>query len=1336
MPVSGSVSHGFTSGAATSLTISHTADGNPLYVLLSWFVSSGGTETASIVTGVTFNGVGLTRGGHAAVAGNTLEWWRILTPTAGTYNVVISASASRRLTAAVLNLTGWPDALARHRFAYAGAFAGTTQPTVTVDTASGNDVIDWLGWNDNTQNVTAGAGQTELWNQEGTTGGGAGDAGDQGSSGSRKVASATTATMSWTCAVTAEYWGLGALSFRDSAATFEDGDPGTLVTAELTTRSSDVLPYAEVDLNDAETYYDGYKAPKLLQVSPISRGLSDVQGRIQHASFGVELSDADRSLRGLLDDATDQYLANCPLVIRTVSDDDRRAELPMRVEMSGYVSEYEPRQGLRFGFEGIDWLKKRLAKANKKPEYWQPLLTRTDFKTLPADLINKAAPLVYGKVSDEVSATIDPELYPRNSYDPGWTEFGYNGWATGTLSTQNYYVYVTTIFDGVESMRYAFPFSFAANGASPAFHVRFLTSRTPTYFRIYLSDSNEFEPFTNPLAGTFARYVDIEPDDAPTTVNPYGGATGNRYYLIDSETVGADYQALVVGSGATAVVPARGACPTLYVGEKQVDGESWGEFLICRGAVKDVIDAFVGGVRVTSYGLATDVLCPFQTDYATELGAQYVDINGRRYTTLYAKGNVRLHAIDGSAPITVNVWGYETVGDGSGTLLTSPVLQHQHFVTNFLAPDAMPDTTWLADAEDLPIGTPCVNEDSYDETENALQARISGGYESAGIIGAKGEHESALDILSDFQVCGDFEAGIDRLGRIMVTAEPNSAPATATEFDDILKIVDRSFSARATTNTNFFNVQPYRHTQDYTGRTRDGWFLSGESRDAASITNYTQEREAPQIDLRFLRANTAQAIDTILDVVQRRRLRYRHPLRTVTLTVPFLDSADVELGDVLRLDHIEGVSASGWVGHDVRVLDIETDLGQWVRKFTCYDLDPIYAGLDDAVEPTEYANAETDTITSLQQNAQNTELELADVQAQLAALDAEVTALGASLATRQTVRAATTANITISTALNNGDTLDGVTLATSDLVLVKDQSSASENGIYVVGVSPARSTLFDTYNEHPGALITVQEGTTNADTLWLCTSNVGGTLNTTAISFAQFTSGTASGADTYTGTYASPPGSPNTGDLWMPSNSFYISRYGGSAWVPWGPIFPCTDPSLLSFTWTNQGSAAVDTTYGGIYLSVAANAGASWRIRKKTAPATPWTVTMMFLGNGIADNSTWCLLFRESSTGRLHTIHKAATSTNLRVTKWTNPSTVSANYVDITNGIPSGRMQFFQISDDGSNRISRVSSDGQHWIQVHSVGRTDFLTADEWGFAVFDNATYDVGMTVLSLVEA
>ena len=101
------------------------------------------------------------------------------------------------------------------------------------------------------------------------------------------------------------------------------------------------------------------------------------------------------------------------------------------------------------------------------------------------------------------------------------------------------------------------------------------------------------------------------------------------------------------------------------------------------------------------------------------------------------------------------------------------------------------------------------------------------------------------------------------------------------------------------------------------------------------------------------------------------------------------------------------------------------------------------------------------------------------------------------------VVAATTANITIATALNAGDTLDGVTLAAGDKVLVKNQSTASQNGIYTVAASPARNGSFDSWNEHLNALVKVNGGSTNGGKYFRCTVSSGGTLDTTDITFVE-----------------------------------------------------------------------------------------------------------------------------------------------------------------------------------------------------------------------------------------
>ncbi len=106
---------------------------------------------------------------------------------------------------------------------------------------------------------------------------------------------------------------------------------------------------------------------------------------------------------------------------------------------------------------------------------------------------------------------------------------------------------------------------------------------------------------------------------------------------------------------------------------------------------------------------------------------------------------------------------------------------------------------------------------------------------------------------------------------------------------------------------------------------------------------------------------------------------------------------------------------------------------------------------------------------------------------------------------KASVRAASTAAVTIATALNVGDTIDGVTLADGDRVLLKDQTDASQNGVYTAGATPARATDFDTNAEvTAGAFFFIEEGTTNGDAGFIITTNDDITVGTTDITFTQF----------------------------------------------------------------------------------------------------------------------------------------------------------------------------------------------------------------------------------------
>jgi hypothetical protein len=129
-----------------------------------------------------------------------------------------------------------------------------------------------------------------------------------------------------------------------------------------------------------------------------------------------------------------------------------------------------------------------------------------------------------------------------------------------------------------------------------------------------------------------------------------------------------------------------------------------------------------------------------------------------------------------------------------------------------------------------------------------------------------------------------------------------------------------------------------------------------------------------------------------------------------------------------------------------------------------------------------------------------------------AATKAYVDSATEGLHIHESVVAATTANVNLANALENGDTLDGITLATGNRILVKNQTTTSENGIYVVQASgqPTRATDFDTATEvDSGDFVFVYSGTINASTGWVQT-NRPATIGTDPIVFTQF-----SGAGTY-----------------------------------------------------------------------------------------------------------------------------------------------------------------------------------------------------------------------------
>ncbi len=118
-----------------------------------------------------------------------------------------------------------------------------------------------------------------------------------------------------------------------------------------------------------------------------------------------------------------------------------------------------------------------------------------------------------------------------------------------------------------------------------------------------------------------------------------------------------------------------------------------------------------------------------------------------------------------------------------------------------------------------------------------------------------------------------------------------------------------------------------------------------------------------------------------------------------------------------------------------------------------------------------------------------------------AATKAYVDQVAQGLDVKASVRVATTASITLS----GTQTIDGVAVIAGDRVLVKDQSTGSQNGVYVAAAGAwSRSSDMDAWTEFPGAFVFVEQGTVNDNSGWVCTVSQGGTLGSTTVTFEQF----------------------------------------------------------------------------------------------------------------------------------------------------------------------------------------------------------------------------------------
>lgn len=189
-----------------------------------------------------------------------------------------------------------------------------------------------------------------------------------------------------------------------------------------------------------------------------------------------------------------------------------------------------------------------------------------------------------------------------------------------------------------------------------------------------------------------------------------------------------------------------------------------------------------------------------------------------------------------------------------------------------------------------------------------------------------------------------------------------------------------------------------------------------------------------------------------------------------------------------------------------------------------------------------------------------------------------------------------------------------------------------------------------------------------------------------------------------------------------------------------------TTPDIDDWTQTNMGSGAnigtASQSADNIFLRDAGTTdlwlGDHCRLLYKTTGSAPWTwiVKAIPFFTGQPGQQVGVCFYDTVSTKMACFRWVRSTDGGYYVDKWTNPNTYSGAYKQF-NVAANSPWTWIKLEDDNTNRKISVSRDGRNWILIHSVGRTDFLTADAVGFWANANTNngaepYDCGILIVS----
>lgn len=425
-------------------------------------------------------------------------------------------------------------------------------------------------------------------------------------------------------------------------------------------------------------------------------------------------------------------------------------------------------------------------------------------------------------------------------------------------------------------------------------------------------------------------------------------STTNTYFIDDyTNDTATAWDGPVVATGTVKLTP---------VGIRiSADGTIWHEYEVARHACKEIVKIYVDGVEVDSQYFGTYALVPGKPGYGTYFPdpgvCQYRDVDGIRRTSVFGRGEVSDQVFRGEKTLTASVRGVETNGDSSGEVITNIFDIYRYILKNLVfgnqltgpvPPPYFPNSGVFAD----PI--PIINEASFQRCKEITQVRMPpNGYTGALVLGSDGERIQLRELIQRLNVSAGCWSTWNFVPQLEGSATPPQYGFTVFMIDENLDlattrhfvgeenipqteyILKESFYVTTDAKT-VRNVIEYNSLYDFA---RSRWAYELQTRtDDTSVLNMTVTRKSPTVEYYYTR-NTTQ-----VDNLNGRKLSLEAVPSRIAAFATIILSSLVPVGDTVRITHLRGIGANGYVEHPVLVRSRSLNLKNYRTDFVARDL--------------------------------------------------------------------------------------------------------------------------------------------------------------------------------------------------------------------------------------------------------------------------------------------------------------------------------------------------------------------------------------------------------------